>query len=71
MTDRIAKSRTLKERIREWAARQAEPFGTADVCGRFNLCSRTGVKYLKQLADAGLIRLVRMDQNSAVYARVT
>lgn len=71
MTDRISKSRALKERIREWASRQAEPFGTADVCGRFSLCNRTGVKYLKQLADAGLIRLVRVDQNSAVYARVS
>ncbi len=71
MTDRISKSRAKREEVRAWAARQLETFGTADVQGRFSLCARTAMKYLKQLADEGLIRLVRVDQNSAVYARVS
>lgn len=69
MTDRISKSRAKREEIRAWATKQGEPFGTADVQGRFNLCARTAMKYLKQLADAGAIREVRKDQNSTVYAR--
>lgn len=72
MTDRISKSRALKEDIRTWAARQCEPFDTVDVRGRFGIVDRTATKYLAQMVADGLIRVVATQSfgNGRRYERV-